>query len=64
MLLLGLAQPLFQVVDDFYRGRVYAIEDGEIVAGPVAEEYQVHHLAQRVLAAAIDNLMADGILLQ
>lgn len=61
---LRLAQTFLEIINDLYGGGVGVVEDGEVVADPVAEEDQIHHLAECVFAAGIDNLVAYGILLQ
>jgi len=39
------SQLLFQVIYNFYRGRVNPVKDCQVVADVVAEQHQAHHLA-------------------
>ncbi len=63
-ILLGFIQPFLQVVNGFYRRGVSLVEYCQIVACPVAQVNQAHHLAELAVTLAVHKLVADGVLLQ
>ena len=62
--LLRLAQPLLEVVNGFYRRGVSFIEYCQVIADPIAQIDQAHHLAELAATLAVNRLVADAALLQ
>jgi len=60
--LFGVAKPFLEVVNGVYRCGIGLVKDCHVVTDPIAEEDEFHHLAQFILVAALDNLMADAVL--
>ena len=50
-------QPVLQVINDIYGGRVNSVENRQVVADIVAERHQAYHLAQEAITLAVHELI-------